>query len=172
VLNRKFADLRHAPDLDPHLVSYDASALPQAVVAIGPRAVRKTKGGIVLADPGFTWAMFLFPGRWYAIESVYNGTGSLVAHHIDICRPLEEMDGMLSFIDLKLDLLICAGGEASWLDQEEYEEEVAAGTIPPAWQKSVSDTVTALDGERAAGVFPPQAIDRFHVTGRLRTSSR
>jgi predicted RNA-binding protein associated with RNAse of E/G family len=161
VLNRKFADLRHAPDLDAHLLSYDASALPQAVVAIGPRALRKTKGGIVLAEPGFTWAMFLFPGRWYAVESVYDGKGSLVAHHVDICRPLEETDGMLSFLDLKLDFLIRAGGKASWLDQEDYEGEVAAGTIPPAWHKSVSDTVAALDRERAAGAFPPDSIQRF-----------
>ncbi len=162
MLNRKFADLRHAADLDSHLLSYDASALPQAVVAIGPRALRKTKGGIVLAEPGFTWAMFLFPGRWYAVESVYDGKGCLVAHHIDICRPLEETDGMLSFLDLKLDLLIRADGKACWLDQEEYEGEVAAGTIPPAWQKEVSDTVAALDGERAAGAFPPDVIQRFH----------
>ncbi len=46
-------------------------------------------------------------------------------------------------------------GKASWLDQEDYEGEVAAGTIPPVWQKSVSDTVTALDCKRAAGAFSP-----------------
>jgi hypothetical protein len=54
VLNRKFADLRHAKDLDPRVIRYDASALPQAVVVIWPRASRKTKGGVVLAEPGFT----------------------------------------------------------------------------------------------------------------------
>jgi len=161
VLNRKFVDLRHAPDLDPHVLSYDASAFPQAVVAIGPRAQRKTKGGLVLAEPGFTWAMFLFPARWYAVESVYDQSGRLVAHHVDICRPLEETDGMLSFLDLKLDLLICGDGKACWLDQEDYEGEVAAGTIPRAWQKSVSDTVAALDGERARGAFPPDVIRLF-----------
>jgi predicted RNA-binding protein associated with RNAse of E/G family len=161
MLNRKFADLRHSPKLDPRVISYDATALPQAVVAIGPRARRKTKGGVVLAEPGFTWAMFLFPGRWYAVESVYDQTGDLVAHHVDICRPHEETDGMLSFLDLKLDLLISADGKACWLDQEDYEEEVAAGTIPPAWQDSVSDTVAAIDSERAAGAFPPEAIQRF-----------
>lgn len=163
MLNRKFADLRHAPDLDPHVLSYDASALPQAVVAIGPRAQRKTKGGIVLAAPSFTWAMFLFPARWYAVESVYDQSGRLVAHHVDICRPLEESDGMLSFLDLKLDLLLCADGKACWLDQDEYQAEVDSGAISPAWQKSVSDTVAALDSERAAGAFPPGVIQRFRL---------
>ena len=171
MLNRKFADLRHSPKLDPRVISYDAAALPQAVVAIGPRADRKTKGGVVLAEPGFTWAMFLFPGRWYAVESVYDQRGRLVAHHVDICRPLEETDGMLSFIDLKLDLLIRADGEASWLDQDEYEGEVAAGTIPRAWQKSVSETVAALDRERASGVFPNGAIQRFRPARAARTTS-
>jgi predicted RNA-binding protein associated with RNAse of E/G family len=171
MLNRKFADLRHAPTLDPRVISYDAAALPQAVVAIGPRADRKTKGGVVLAEPGFTWAMFLFPGRWYAVESVYDQRGRLVAHHVDICRPLEETDSMLSFVDLKLDLLIRADGEASWLDQDEYEGEVAAGTIPRAWQKSVSETVAALDLERASGVFPNGVMQRFRPPRAARTTS-
>jgi predicted RNA-binding protein associated with RNAse of E/G family len=171
VLNRKFADLRHAKDLDPRVLSYDAAALPQAVVAIGPRAQRKTKGGVVLAEPGFTWAMFLFPGRWYAVESVFDRSGILVAHHVDICRPLEETDNMLSFLDLKLDLLIGADGKASWLDQEDYEGEVAAGTIPPAWQKSVTETVADLGAERATGAFPPDVIRRFRPPGPTRTAS-
>ena len=54
MLNRKFADLRHAPELDPRLYRYDPAALPQAVVAIGPKARVKTKGGAVLAEQGFT----------------------------------------------------------------------------------------------------------------------
>jgi predicted RNA-binding protein associated with RNAse of E/G family len=161
VLNRKFADLRHAKDLDPLVLSYDGAALPQAVVAIGPRASRKTKGGVVLAEPGFTWALFLFPGRWYAVESVFDRNGSLVAHHVDICRPLEEKDGMLSFLDLKLDLLIRAEGEASWLDQDDYQSELDAGTISREWQMAVSETVTALDSERARGDFPPDVIRNF-----------
>jgi len=166
MLNRKFADLRHSPRLDPRVLSYDAAALPQAVVAIGPRAQRKTKGGVVLAEPGFTWAMFLFPSRWYAVESVFDRSGSLVAHHVDICRPLEETDGMLSFLDLKLDLLIRADGEASWLDQDEYEAEVNSGAVPPPWQKSVSETAAALDRERACGTFPPGVIQRFRPPPR------
>jgi predicted RNA-binding protein associated with RNAse of E/G family len=161
VLNRKFADLRHSPSLDPDVLSYDAAALPQAVVAIGPRAQRKTKGGVVLAEPGFTWAMFLFPGRWYAVESIYDQGGGLVAHHVDICRPLEETDGMLSFIDLKLDLLIRADGEASWLDQDEYQAEIDAGTISPDWQKAVSEIAATLESERIRGDFPPAVIRSF-----------
>jgi len=168
VLNRKFADLRHAKDLDPRVMSYDATALPQAVVTIGPGARRKLKGGVVLAEPGYRWAIFLFPGRWYAVESVYDRSGSLVAHHVDICRPLEEVDGMLSFLDLKLDLLIRADGEASWLDQDEYQAEVDTGTISPAWQKSVADTVAVLDDDRARGAFPPGAIRSFGIGVRLR----
>jgi predicted RNA-binding protein associated with RNAse of E/G family len=171
VLNRKFADLRHAKDLDPRVLRYDAAALPQAVVAIGWRASRKTKGGVVLAEAGFIWALFLFPGRWYAVESVYDWGGSLVAHHVDICRPLEETDGMLSFLDLKLDLLIRADGGASWLDQDEYQAEIDAGTISPEWQKVVSETAAELDGERACGVFPPGVIQRFRPPCASGTSS-
>jgi predicted RNA-binding protein associated with RNAse of E/G family len=147
VLNRKFADLRHAPDIDPRLIRYDPAASPQAVVAIGPKARVKTKGGAVLAEPGFTWAMFLFPGCWYAIESVYDTRGRLVAHHVDLCVPPEERDGMLSFLDLKLDLLIRPDGEAAWLDQDEYAREIEAGTIP------------------RAGTFPPPEVGAYRPPG-------
>lgn len=56
--------------------------------------------------PGFTWALFFFPGRWCTISTIHDGRGALVAHHLDICRPAEDRDGVLSFLDLKLDLLM------------------------------------------------------------------
>ena len=68
---------------------------------------------------------------------------------------------MLSFLDLKLDLVIRPDRRASWLDQDEYEEEIAAGAIAPGWQESVADTVASLDRQEAAGEFPPAAIQRF-----------
>ena len=161
VLNRKFADLRHAPDLDPRLIRYDRAAFPQAVVAIGPKAGVKTKGGAVLAEPGFTWAMFLIPDHWYAIESVYDARGRLVAHHVDLCVPPEERDGMLSFLDLKLDLLIRSNGEAAWLDQDEYAHEIEAGTIPASWQRAVAETVATIDRQRQVGTFPPPEVGAY-----------
>jgi hypothetical protein len=38
---------------------------------------------------------------------------------------------MLSYLALKLDLLIRADGRAAWLDEDEYRMEVEAGTFPP-----------------------------------------
>jgi predicted RNA-binding protein associated with RNAse of E/G family len=158
VLNRKFADLRHAPELDPRVVTCDATGCPQSVVSLGPAARRKTKGGLVLAEPGFTWALFFFPGQWYTITSVYDRGGQLVAHHVDLGLPAEDRDGILSFLDLKLDLLIQPDGTRAWLDQDDYEREVAAGTIAAAWQVSVAEAVAALDRDCGAGVFPPPAV--------------
>jgi predicted RNA-binding protein associated with RNAse of E/G family len=161
MLNRKYADCRHAPELDPRVLAYDAAALPQAVVAIGPRAARKTKDGVVLAEPGFTWAVSYFPGEWYTITSIYDAHASLVAHHVDLCVPPEEVDGVLTFLDLKLDLLIRPGGERAWLDQDDYDRELAAGTVPSAWQEAVDRTRAELDRRCAAGAFPPPAVTRY-----------
>jgi predicted RNA-binding protein associated with RNAse of E/G family len=161
VLNRKFADLRHAPELDPRPLGYDPTVLPQAVVAIGPGARPKMKGGAVLAQPGFTWALFFFPGRWYAITSIYDGHGELVAHHVDLCVPPEECDGMLSFLDLKLDLMLRPDGQALWLDEDDYAKEVEGGTILPEWQEAVARTVATLDRDREAGMFPPPEVARY-----------
>ena len=68
---------------------------------------------------------------------------------------------MLSFVDLKLDLLIRADGGAVWLDRDEYRREVEAGTIPSAWQREVTETVAAIDRERRAGAFPPPAVEQY-----------
>ena len=165
MLNRKFGDLRHAPELDPRLLDYDPSRLPQAIVAIGPAARRKTKGGVIIAAPGFTWALSFFPGHWYTIASVYDARARLVAHHVDLCVPPEEHDGMLSFLDLKLDLLMHPDGAWSWLDQDDYDREVAAGTISSAWQGAVAETVAALDRDCHARVFPPPPVAQYRPPG-------
>jgi predicted RNA-binding protein associated with RNAse of E/G family len=165
MLNRKFADLRHAPELDPRLLDYDPSRLPQAVVAMGPGARPKTKGGVLIAAPEFTWALSFFPGRWYAIVSAYDAQAALVAHHVDLCVPPEERDGILSFLDLKLDLLVHPDGRWSWLDQDDYDQEVAAGTIPPSWQEAVAATVAALDRQCRDRVFPPPPVARYRPGG-------
>ena len=165
MLNRKYADLRHAPRLDPELLRYDPGTLPQAVARLGPGCRRKTKGGIVLGDPGFTWAVFLFPGRWHALTSIFDPTGGLVAHYVDVATPPEERDGVLSFLDLKLDLLVPAGGEDRWLDREDYEGEVREGRVPLAWQEAVDDAVAWLTRERAAGRFPPPEVRAFRPPG-------
>jgi predicted RNA-binding protein associated with RNAse of E/G family len=161
MLNRKYADFRHAPELDPRVLVNDPAALPQSVARLGPGAKKKTKGGVVLAEPGFTWAVFYFPGRWYTITSIYAARGSLVAHHVDLCVPPEEVDGVLSFLDLKLDLLIHADGERVWLDQDDYDRELAAGTIAQAWQDEVARTRAELDCECAARAFPPPAVTQY-----------
>src|SRR5262249_8986260 len=113
VLNRKVADLRQPPELEPRALRYDRTAPPPAVVRTCSGARRKTKGGAVIAGPGFPWASFYFPGRWSSITSAYDAAGALVAHHVDLCVPPEERDGMLSFLDLKLDLLLRADGSRS-----------------------------------------------------------
>jgi predicted RNA-binding protein associated with RNAse of E/G family len=161
MLNRKYADLRHAPGLDPRVLRYEPAARPQAVVRLGPKSRRKVKAGVVLGDPGFTWALFLHPGQWHVLTAVYDTAGGLVAHYIDLCTPPEEQGGILTFVDLKLDLLVMPDGDARWLDREDYEAEVHAGRIPAEWQVAVADTVTALDRERRAGRLLAPEVLRF-----------
>ena len=161
MLKRHYADFRHAPRLDPQVLAYDPAALPQAVYLLGPACRRRVKGGVVIAEPGWTGGFFLYPGRWYAVISIHDAAGALVAYHVDLCTPVEERDGMLSFVDLKLDLVILPDGETRWVDWEDYHAEVRAGTIGAAWQAAVHDTKTALDGACAAGDFPPPEVRAF-----------
>ena len=68
---------------------------------------------------------------------------------------------MLSCLDLKLDLLVQPDGTRSWLDQDDYDREVAAGTISTAWQEAVARTVEALDRDSRALVFPPPSVTQY-----------
>jgi|SRR5262245_57393935 len=163
MLNRKFADLRHAPDLDPKVLHYGLADRPQAVVAMGRAGRRKTKGGVVVAEPGFTWGLFFFPGRWFTITTIHDARQNLVAHYVDLCTPPEEHDGMLSYIDLKLDLLIRADGRAAWLDEDEYRMEVEAGAVSSLWQAEVARAVATIERERQVGAFPPPAVKRYRA---------
>jgi predicted RNA-binding protein associated with RNAse of E/G family len=105
--------------------------------------------------------VFFFPGHWYAITSVYDARAALVAHHVDLCVPSEEHDGVLSCLDLKLDLLVQPDGGRAWLDQDDYDREVAAGTISTAWQEAVARTVDALERDCRSLAFPPPAVTQY-----------
>src|SRR5207244_2728609 len=111
MLNRKFADFRHAPALDPRILSHDPDRLPQTWARVGPDAATKVKGGLVLAEPGWLWAAFFFPDRWYSVMRIFDAARHHVADHIDIARPAEPVDNMPSFLDLKLDLVLGADGK-------------------------------------------------------------
>ncbi len=161
MLTRKYADLRHAPALDPRLLRYDPARVPQAVLRLGRGCTPRTKGGLPVAAPGYTWALAFFPGRWYAVTAVYDPAARLVGYLVDIATPAEEHEGYLSVLDLKLDLVIPAVGEARWVDREQLEAEVRAGRVPEAWQRAIAHTVAWLDAERRHGAFPPPELRAF-----------
>jgi hypothetical protein len=172
VLNRKFADLRHAPRLDPHVLSYDPRSRPQSLIRLGPGSRRKVKGGVILAEPGFTWALFLFPRCWYVLTSVFDRQRQLVGHHVDLCLPPEEKDGVLSYLDLKLDLVLPAAGTGVWVDRDHLALEIEAGTVSPAWLRRIEQTAAEIDRDRARGTFPPEVVRRFTLTAALAASDR
>jgi predicted RNA-binding protein associated with RNAse of E/G family len=78
-----------------------------------------------------------------------------------VCVPPEERDGVLAFLDLKLDLLIRPDSQAEWLDQDEYTREVEASTISASWQRSVEETMEALDRARRSSEFHPTSVAQY-----------
>lgn len=62
-----------------------------------------------------------YPGRGYAIWQVEDADGSLKGWYCNISTPVVEHDGVLSFNDLLLDLLVYPDGRYAVLDRDEFD---------------------------------------------------
>jgi predicted RNA-binding protein associated with RNAse of E/G family len=61
--------------------------------------------------------------RWYNIFEIYDrDDGSLKAWYCNVGYPAEIEDGIVSYRDLALDLLVYPGGRQVVLDEDEFEE--------------------------------------------------
>jgi len=77
----------------------------------------------------------LYPyGRWFNIFEVHDrDTGELKAWYCNVTRPVNSLDGQITYDDLALDLLVFPDGKQLALDYDEFkdlgldpEEEAAA----------------------------------------------
>lgn len=68
-----------------------------------------------------------YPGRGYAIWQVEQPNGIIKGWYCNISTPVEWQEGILSFRDLLLDLLVYPDGRYSVLDRDEFVEAQGAG---------------------------------------------
>jgi protein associated with RNAse G/E len=61
--------------------------------------------------------------RWYNIFEIYDrDNGRIKGWYCNIGKPAELEDGIISYVDLALDLWISADGKQTVLDEDEFEE--------------------------------------------------
>lgn len=62
-----------------------------------------------------------YTDRWYNIFEIHAADGTLKGWYCNVGKPaLEEGEGMISYVDLALDLWVAADGAQTVLDEEEF----------------------------------------------------
>ena len=90
--------------------------------------------GIVLKR-GDRFVEHYYTDRWYNIFAVYDREdGKLKGWYCNVGQPAVIEDGVVSYVDLALDLWVSANGKQTVLDEDEFEkldlnEELRAGAL-------------------------------------------
>lgn len=89
----------------------------------------------VVLTMGDRFVEYYYTDRWYNIFVVYGGTnGKIKGWYCNIGKPAVIEDGVVSYVDLALDLWVSANGKQTVLDEDEFEalelnEELRAGAL-------------------------------------------
>jgi len=89
----------------------------------------------VVLKTGDRFVEHYYADRWYNIFAVYDrDDGEIKGWYCNIGKPAVIDDGVVSYVDLALDLWVSANGKQTVLDQDEFEkldlnEELSAGAL-------------------------------------------
>lgn len=76
----------------------------------------------VVFRTGDRFVEYYYTDRWYNIFAVHDGThGKIKGWYCNIGKPAVIEDGVVSYIDLALDLWVSANGKQTVLDEDEFE---------------------------------------------------
>lgn len=77
----------------------------------------------VILKKGDRFVEYYYTDRWYNIFAVYDGgNGKIKGWYCNIGKPALIEDGLVSYVDLALDLWVSADGKQTLLDEDEFEE--------------------------------------------------
>jgi predicted RNA-binding protein associated with RNAse of E/G family len=97
-------------------------------------------------------------GRWYSVKQVRDARGETKGWYCDIARPAAVAGGVITSVDLDLDLWVPANGSgAVVLDEDEFEASGIERSDPAAAgqaKEALASLITAAP-DRLAGVLDP-----------------
>ncbi len=83
-----------------------------------------------LAGDGFLWVQYFPDQCCHTIRTILNATGELEQWYIDICQPYTlDAQGVPTYIDLDLDVVVWPDGEVELWDADELDESLRVGAI-------------------------------------------
>lgn len=88
-----------------------------------------SEGVTIIAEPGYIWTTKWEAGKPYIITKFQDAKGNLIAIYCDVARPVREIEGGFTFVDLYLDVWQLNGQKPIVLDKDELEDALNAGYI-------------------------------------------
>jgi protein associated with RNAse G/E len=89
---------------------------------------------------------WFFPDRWFSLLRFVTESDDTVGYYVNFSQPLRELKAnYYQDLDLELDLWLHPNGEATELDRDEFNEEIASARLLPDWAAQVNaalDTVS------------------------------
>jgi predicted RNA-binding protein associated with RNAse of E/G family len=123
--------------------------------------------GREVLNVGYTADWFLFKDAWFEIGRFYQSDGTWTGYYVNICEPVHWDDAdpttLEPLVDLFLDLWITPEGVPYILDEDEFQEAVAAGHLTPRKADSARTTLDELLAATRRGDFPPPEVKDFPV---------
>jgi len=112
----------------------------------------------VVLEPGDRFVEFYFTDRWYNIFEIHSAADNrLKGWYCNISRPAIFANGILSAVDLALDLFVYPDGRILTLDEDEFKALDLEHHDPAAWRHSL-DAVAELKTMIAEHRAPFDAI--------------
>ncbi|HEX2995406.1 MAG TPA: DUF402 domain-containing protein [Anaerolineales bacterium] len=89
----------------------------------------------VVFKMGDRFVEYYYTDRWYNIFVIHDrADGRIKGWYCNVGKPVEVKDGVVSYVDLALDLWVSASGKQTVLDEDEFEalalnDELRAGAL-------------------------------------------
>ncbi len=131
------------------VIRHDATS----IVLEAPWQTDRLELPYVTIEPGDRFVEFYFGDRWHNIFEIHSAADNrLRGWYCNISRPAKFANGILSAVDLALDLFVYPDGRILTLDEDEFNALNLQSNDPEAWRHSRAavDELKAMAGARRA----------------------
>ncbi len=97
---------------------------------------------------------FFWTDRWYSVFRFQSPAGRLLKFYCNLNTPARLSDGVLSFIDLDVDVLVEADYSYTILDEDEFELHAELYRYPETYRDNVGRALEELLGLVDSRQFP------------------
>jgi protein associated with RNAse G/E len=137
--------------------SWQAEVLEQRgdlLVLLGVFNERIEHSQLGVIEPGTLSYEYYWLDRWYNVFRFHEPDGALRNYYCNINMPPKFEDGVLSYVDLDIDIYVSPELEVSVWDTDEFEEHSVRYSYPTELIDRVKATVTTLEDLIASRQFP------------------